>query len=112
MVAGRFGLLVAFHCHPKIGEQKPAAKVAAESEAWSSTEQDGTQDAARDDERTRRRQSQYERQFGYIFIVCASGKSAAEMPACYVSDWQTTPKELRVAAEEQRKITQLRLKNC
>jgi OHCU decarboxylase len=53
---------------------------------------------------------EYEERFGHIFIVCASGKSAAEMLAEALArlhnDAQT---ELAIAAEEQRKITRLRL---
>ena len=78
---------------------------------WSREEQDGTRgaspetlanlaDANRD----------YEERFGHIFIVCASGRNAAEMLALAQArlgnDRQT---ELAIAAEEQRKITRLRL---
>jgi 2-oxo-4-hydroxy-4-carboxy-5-ureidoimidazoline decarboxylase len=52
----------------------------------------------------------YERRFGYIYIVCAAGKSAEELLAIarsrLANDADT---ELRVAAEEQRQIMQLRL---
>lgn len=52
----------------------------------------------------------YEERFGRIFIVCASGKNAGEMLRLLESrlgnDSET---ELAIAAEEQRKITRLRL---
>ncbi len=52
----------------------------------------------------------YEARFGYIFIVCATGKSAEEMLALLEQRLQNDPgAEIRVAAEEQRKITRLRL---
>ena len=52
----------------------------------------------------------YESRFGYIFIICASGKSAAEMLASLEARLHHDPAdELRVAAEEQRQITRLRL---
>ena len=52
----------------------------------------------------------YEQRFGYIYIVCATGKSAQEMLGIALSRLRNDPDaELRVAAEEQRKITQLRL---
>lgn len=52
----------------------------------------------------------YEKKFGYIFIVCATGKSAAEMLALLQSRMINNPAfEIRVAAEEQNKITHLRL---
>lgn len=52
----------------------------------------------------------YESRFGYIFIVCATGKSATEMLAILEGRLANAPAdELRVAAEEQRRITRLRL---
>ena len=52
----------------------------------------------------------YEERFGYIYIVCASGKSAAELLAILESRLSNGPDaELRVAAGEQRQITRLRL---
>lgn len=52
----------------------------------------------------------YESRFGYIFIVCATGKSAEEMLALVRSRLRNDAEtELRVAADEQRKITRLRL---
>ena len=53
---------------------------------------------------------EYESRFGYIFIVCATGKSAEEMLALLEQRLQNAPgAEIRVAAEEQRKISRLRL---
>ena len=53
---------------------------------------------------------EYEQRFGFIFIVCATGKSSEEMLAILnyrlSNDGDT---EIRTAAEEQRKITRLRL---
>ena len=52
----------------------------------------------------------YEARFGYIFIVCATGKSAGEMLALLQARLGADPDdELPVAAAEQRKITRLRL---
>jgi 2-oxo-4-hydroxy-4-carboxy-5-ureidoimidazoline decarboxylase len=52
----------------------------------------------------------YEERFGFIFIVCATGKSAAEMCALLEARLHNDrATELLVAAEEQRKILQLRL---
>ena len=52
----------------------------------------------------------YEQRFGYIFIVCATGKSSEEMLALLQQRLQNDPAaELRMAAEEQRRITHLRL---
>jgi 2-oxo-4-hydroxy-4-carboxy-5-ureidoimidazoline decarboxylase len=53
---------------------------------------------------------QYEARFGYLFIVCATGKSAEEILAILERRLGNAPgDELRIAAEEQRKITRLRL---
>ena len=52
----------------------------------------------------------YQDRFGYVFIVCASGKTASEMLAILKGRLTNDPDtELRVAADEQRKITRLRL---
>jgi 2-oxo-4-hydroxy-4-carboxy-5-ureidoimidazoline decarboxylase len=52
----------------------------------------------------------YEATFGYIFIVCATGKSAAEMLALLNERMKNdAASELRAAAAEQHKITLLRL---
>ena len=53
----------------------------------------------------------YEEKFGYIFIVCASGKTSEEMLAILRSRLGNDPdEELRIAAAEQAQITELRLK--
>jgi 2-oxo-4-hydroxy-4-carboxy-5-ureidoimidazoline decarboxylase len=54
--------------------------------------------------------TQYEARFGYIFIVCATGKSAEEMLTILQSRLTNDPKEeIEIAADEQNKITRLRL---
>jgi 2-oxo-4-hydroxy-4-carboxy-5-ureidoimidazoline decarboxylase len=53
---------------------------------------------------------EYEQRFGFIFVVCATGKSAAEMLTLLKSRITNPPAaELRIAAKEQKKITKLRL---
>jgi OHCU decarboxylase len=114
--------LEAFAAHSKIGSAPslslssvagagPQGLSPQHSLVWSREEQSGTRgaspetlanlaDANRD----------YEERFGHIFIVCASGRNAAEMlslaQARLGNDRET---ELAIAAEEQRKITRLRL---
>ena len=52
----------------------------------------------------------YREKFGYIFIVCATGKTADEMLALLRARIDNTPEaEIRIAADEQRKITRIRL---
>jgi 2-oxo-4-hydroxy-4-carboxy-5-ureidoimidazoline decarboxylase len=101
----------AFDSHPRIGQQKAKGEATAASLAWSSKEQSAamdSQDAVKQAlaEGNRR----YEEAFGRIFIVCASGRSAAEILGILeerlTNDART---ELREAAEQQRQITQLRL---
>jgi 2-oxo-4-hydroxy-4-carboxy-5-ureidoimidazoline decarboxylase len=54
---------------------------------------------------------EYERRFGRVFIVCATGKSADEIVDILRRRLQNDDaRELQVAAEEQRKITNIRLK--
>ena len=104
--------LEAFRAHPKIGERKAEAAQSAQAQQWSAQEQSASQQAAAETKAAIADGNQrYERRFGYIFIICASGRSAEDIVAALtdrLSNDQTT--ELAVAAEEQVKITQLRLK--
>ncbi len=104
--------LEAFHSHPKIGEQKAAAPTTAEAQQWSADEQSGIRDsAAQTLAELARLNREYEEKFGYIFIVCASGKSSEEMLAILRERLGNDPgQELRNAAAEQAKITELRLR--
>jgi OHCU decarboxylase len=80
-------------------------------EAWPALEQAGMNQAS-DDVRCRLIEANrdYEARFGYIFIVCATGKSAAGMLAMLEARLSNRPDdELRVAAEQQRQITRIRL---
>lgn len=103
--------LEAFRSHPRIGEKKAAATISAESQKWSEAEQAGVQESTRETiESLQRLNHDYEEKFGYIYIVCATGKSSEEMLAILRGRLGNDPdKELRVAAAEQAKITQLRL---
>jgi 2-oxo-4-hydroxy-4-carboxy-5-ureidoimidazoline decarboxylase len=101
----------AFDSHPRIGQQHARAAT-AESLAWSSEEQRAAMspdDAAKLALAEGNRQ--YEERFGRLFIVCASGKSAAEILAILNRRMQNSaPVEMLEAAEQQRQITQLRLR--
>ncbi|MFS8085071.1 MAG: 2-oxo-4-hydroxy-4-carboxy-5-ureidoimidazoline decarboxylase, partial [Acidobacteriota bacterium] len=103
--------LEAFRAHPKIGESKAAATQSEQARSWSAQEQSGVLDAVDETKAALATGNQeYERRFGFIYIVCATGKSSEEMltilNARLQNDSQT---ELRNAAEEQSKITRLRL---
>lgn len=108
---GREDWLAAFRRHPRIGERRAADAPGGQSEAWSAKEQAGV-DAADESVRANLVEANllYERRYGHLFIVCASGKSAAEMLALLEARLASDPAmELRVAAFEQRTITRLRL---
>ena len=103
--------LEAFRAHPKIGEQKAAAAQSHQEQKWSAQEQSGVDAAPADTiSKLAERNREYEDSFGFIFIVCASGKSSDEMLAILNSRIDNDPQtELRIAGDEQRKITRLRL---
>jgi 2-oxo-4-hydroxy-4-carboxy-5-ureidoimidazoline decarboxylase len=109
-VMGEADWLEAFACHPRIGEHKaPAAS--KNSAAWSVQEQGGSSGATDNVMRELADgNAQYEQQFGFTYIVCATGKSADEMLALLKRRLANNRvAELREAAEQQRQITQLRL---
>jgi OHCU decarboxylase len=103
--------LEAFRAHPKIGEKKAATAQSDTAQKWSAQEQSQTANAAAAVmEALAQGNRAYLQRFGFIFIVCASGKTADEMLATLNARMANDAGvELRVAAEEQRKITQLRL---
>jgi OHCU decarboxylase len=101
----------AFASHPRIGESRAPESATARSAAWSSQEQRDA-DAADDNVRTAMQEANrdYERRFGRIFIVCASGKSGSEILQILRHRLQNDDRtEMREAAEQQRQISQIRL---
>jgi 2-oxo-4-hydroxy-4-carboxy-5-ureidoimidazoline decarboxylase len=101
----------AFSHHPKIGDIESLRSRFATTAAWAVGEQAGTAGAS-DTTLTRLADGNraYEERFGYIFIVCATGKSAAEMSILLEQRLENDPAtELPVAAAEQAKILRLRL---
>ena len=105
------GWLEAFLGHPRIGESSARAPVTAQSASWSRQEQGKVADSDEVKATLAAANRAYEQRFGHIFIVCATGKSAAEILAILRRRMQNDEEtELREAAEQQRQITQLRLK--
>jgi len=104
--------LEAFRSHPKIGEKKAAAPVSDQSRQWSGQEQAGVSNAPQETVDALATLNQaYEQKFGYIFIICATGKTSEEMLSALRQRLDNAPAdELPVAAAEQSKITELRLK--
>jgi 2-oxo-4-hydroxy-4-carboxy-5-ureidoimidazoline decarboxylase len=108
----RADVLEAFTHHPRIGADLGALREKfAPTKTWSAGEQAGVNLA---DEATlialRDGNVEYEARYGHIFIVCATGKSAAEMLEILRARIDNDPaKELAIAAGEQAKITKIRL---
>jgi 2-oxo-4-hydroxy-4-carboxy-5-ureidoimidazoline decarboxylase len=104
--------LEAFSTHPRIGERKAPPPASSQSAAWSQLEQKNVADAGQQVQSALADGNrEYERRFGRVFLVCATGKSAPEILAILERRLQNdAATELREAAEEQRKITNLRLK--
>lgn len=108
---GREDWLEAFGHHPRIGDVEGLRKKFASTAHWAQNEQSSVAHA---DEETLTQLAQlnvdYEAKFGFIFIVCATGKSAAEMLSLLKQRIGNNKEvELRTAAAEQIKITHLRL---
>ena len=109
---GEADWLEAFKSHPQIGESRAEKESVTQSSAWSAQEQ---QKAATADEALKMAlkwgNREYEQKFGRIFIVCATGKSASEILEILRRRLHNDDAaELQQAAEEQRKIMNLRLK--
>lgn len=104
--------LEAFRSHPRIGEKKAAAVASEQSKRWSEAEQASVNNAGNETlQQLADLNRQYEEKFGYIFIVCATGKTSEEMLAILRDRLGNDPnEELRHAAGEQAKITALRLR--
>ncbi len=101
----------AFRAHPRIGETKAAGPQGAVARGWSQTEQARVSASSEAVLRALAEQNRaYEEKFGRIYIVCATGKTAEEMLAIAEERMANAPDvEVHRAAEEQRKITELRL---
>lgn len=103
--------LEAFTHHPRIGGKDALRAKFASTKAWSMGEQSAV--AAADEavlDALAKGNADYEARFGFIFIVCATGKSAAQMLSLLRERLPNTrEQELAVAAGEQAKITRIRL---
>lgn len=101
----------AFAHHPKIGDVSALREKFASTAAWAAGEQGAVRQAPPETlVALAAGNAAYEQKFGYIFIVCATGKSAAEMLALLQARLPNDPgQEIRVAMAEQAKITRLRL---
>ena len=99
---GPAGWREAFAAHPRIGET---------ARGWSEQEQSRVNRA---DDGVRARLAaanrEYEARFGQTFIICATGRTADEILAVLERRLGNDPAdELTIAADEQRRITRLRI---
>jgi allantoinase len=103
--------LEAFAAHPKIGDIDSLRAKFANTRQWAGGEQAGVAEASEVVlQRLAKLNDEYEKKFGYIFIVCATGRSADEMLAILESRLPNdADTEIKIAAGEQLKITELRL---
>ncbi len=103
--------LQAFTHHPKIGDVASLTKKFAATAQWASGEQSAVTAASQETiAALAKGNSDYENKFGFIFIVCATGKSADEMLQLLQQRLPNTKEEeIKIAMDEQNKITQLRL---
>lgn len=106
------GWLEAFAAHPRIGDVEGLKKKFGGFADMSKNEQAGAAQASITViENLAAWNAKYEEKFGHIFIICASGKSAASMLDAVKARYVNTPyKELSLAAAEQMKITEIRLR--
>ena len=100
-----------FGHHPRIGDLRSLEKRFKDTHAHSTAEQSGIKGAPQDVLlKLAQGNEAYEKKFGYLFLVCASGKSAEQMLAMLNARLQNdVATEFRSAMIEQAKITQLRL---
>jgi OHCU decarboxylase len=97
--------------HPRIGERTAERAQSAGGAAASAREQSAAGGAsASERDALAAANREYERKFGHVFLISAAGKSAGDILQALRARMANDPAtELRVAAEEQRKITRLRL---
>ena len=103
--------LTIFRSHPAIGAKKAAGKQTATAREWSADEQSLAQKASPETLKVMAAANEaYEATFGHVFLICATGKSSEQilqrLQERLGHDAET---EIRIAGEEQRKITRLRL---
>lgn len=103
--------LEAFGHHPAIGAKRMKAKQSETAQRWSAGEQSAAQKISADSLVALAAANQaYHAKFGHVFLICATGKMSEEILGSLQQRLTNDPEaEWRNAAEEQRKITRLRL---
>lgn len=100
------GWLDTFAAHPQIGDGKSLKG------RWSKGEQSAALNTATDStlQELVDWNQKYKEKFGFIFLICASGRSTPEILDAIKKRFRNRPiVELEIAAGEQQKITELRL---
>ncbi|KAI9092930.1 hypothetical protein K1719_027453 [Acacia pycnantha] len=106
-----YGWLEAFSAHPRIGEDRASAPSTETSAQWSKVEQSTALATATGSslQELYEWNARYREKFGFIFIICASGRSTDEILAELKRRYSNRPLvEFEIAAQEQMKITELR----
>ena len=103
--------LEAFSRHPRIGDRAVLQAKFAPTRDWSQEEQSGVEGMpAQVLDQLLAGNLEYEKKFGHVFLVCATGKTALEMLSLLQERLKNGPElELKIASAEQRKITRIRL---
>jgi len=103
--------LEAFSGHPQIGDLSTLEKKYGNTTEWASGEQSGVGGASKEVlVQLSEYNKNYLKKFGFIFIVCATGKSASEMLELLKARIDNKPEvEMKIASAEQFKITKIRL---
>ena len=101
----------AFSHHPKIGDMRALKEKFASTANWAGEEQSSINKASEQVLQSLAEGNKlYEEKFGYIFIVCATGRSPEEMLGLLTARLHNSREdEIKIAMEEQNKITKLRL---
>lgn len=104
--------LEAFDGHPRIGDPDSLKAKYRDTHAMAGGEQSGVKLASEQViEQLADANREYFERFGFIFIICASGKTAEEMRDSILQRQNNTrQQELVIAAAEQAKITAIRLR--
>ncbi|XP_051124539.1 uric acid degradation bifunctional protein TTL isoform X2 [Andrographis paniculata] len=106
------GWLEAFAAHPRIGESPPQSHKSPTFAQWSKGEQSTALTTATDStlQELHELNARYWQKFGFVFLICASGRSTPEILSELKRRYQNRPiAEFEIAAQEQMKITELRL---
>ena len=103
--------LRAIRHHPPIGSKRGSSKQSGTARKWSASEQSAAQTSSAETLAVLNAANQaYRATFGYVFLICAAGKNGDEILQSLRQRLANDPEtELRVAAEEMRKIIRLRL---